>query len=345
MNKPLISIIITFYNEEKLLSRCLNSVLNQTYKEFEVVLINDGSTDNSLSIANSFKSKFENFKLISTENFGHAEARNIGLNNVSSEYLTFLDADDTLEINMMFVFHNKIQEQNPDLIVSDFKSVDEEGKNELKTKWNASFLEIKTTQELSFLLYTEKIQETIWAKMFKTEIAKKIKFNKGLWFDDRPFLIEFMFLSKSVSFIHKKLVLNYGRKDSITRRILEKKRINDVFYLFNVELSIVKRCNQELFYKKGVFNNTLDFFMITYLIQIIDYDKIVNLKEVQEAFESVFSDFKKEIKNEKIKFNLKKSILIQLLTLPNYFGWKITNLMFQIIKKDSIKKIKKLKSI
>ncbi|NRD24323.1 glycosyltransferase family 2 protein [Winogradskyella litoriviva] len=340
-----ISLITTFYNEEDLLSRCLDSVANQTFKNFEFILIDDGSTDKSLKIAEKFLPKFKHVKLISTENSGHAEARNVGLNNVTGTYVTFLDADDTLVEHMMLEFYNKIQEQNTDLIISDFKSVDDVGANELTTKWNAAFLKIKYTEELAHLMYTEKIQETIWAKLFKTEIAKQISFNKGLWFDDRPFLIEFLFLSKTVDFIHKKLVVNYANRASITRRILEKKRIEDVYYLFNVELDIVERCNQNSFYKKSVFKNTLDFFIITYLIQIIDYDKIGNLKEVQGSFQRVFGKFKKDIKKESITFNFKKTVQIYLLSLPKYIGWSNVNLLFRLFKKKSIQHIKKLKDV
>lgn len=344
-NQIPISLITTFYNEENLLSRCLDSVANQTFDNFEFVLINDGSTDKSLEIAEKYLLKFKHVKLISIENSGHAEARNIGLKNVSGPYVTFLDADDELEDCMMQEFFNKTQVQNIDLIISDFKAVNENGKIELTTKWNPAFSNIKSTQELAHLMYTEKIQETIWAKLFKTEIAKQINFNKGLWFDDRPFLIEFLFLSKTVDFIHKKLVVNYARKASITRRILEKKRIEDVYYLFNVELSIIERCNKDYFYKKRVFTNTLDFFIITYLIQIIDCDKILNLKEVQNTFQYVFDKFKKDIKKESIKFNFKKTVQIYLLALPKYIGWSNVNFIFRQIKKNSIQHIKKLKDV
>ncbi|WP_299109167.1 glycosyltransferase family 2 protein [uncultured Winogradskyella sp.] len=344
-NQIPISLITTFYNEEILLSRCLDSILNQTYKNFEIILINDGSTDLSLEIAEKYVSKFNDVKLISTVNLGHAEARNLGLKNATGRYVTFLDADDELEAHMMLQFYNKTQEQNIDLIISDFKAVDEIGNNELTTKWNKAFLNITSTQELAHLMYTEKIQETIWAKLFKTEIAKEISFNKGLWFDDRPFLIEFLFLSKTVDFIHEKLVINYARKSSITRRVLEKKRIEDVYYLFNVELDIIERCNQNSFYKKSVFKNTLDFFIITYLIQIIDNDKILNIKEVQDTFQIVFGKFRKNIKNESIKFNFKKTVQIYLLTLPKYIGWSNVNLLLSLFKKKSIQHIKKLKDV
>ena len=306
-NQIPISLITTFYNEEILLSRCLDSILNQTYKNFEIILINDGSTDLSLEIAEKYVSKFNDVKLISTVNLGHAEARNLGLKNATGRYVTFLDADDELEAHMMLQFYNKTQEQNIDLIISDFKAVDEIGNNELTTKWNKAFLNITSTQELAHLMYTEKIQETIWAKLFKTEIAKEISFNKGLWFDDRPFLIEFLFLSKTVD--------------------------------------IIERCNQNSFYKKSVFKNTLDFFIITYLIQIIDNDKILNIKEVQDTFQIVFGKFRKNIKNESIKFNFKKTVQIYLLTLPKYIGWSNVNLLLSLFKKKSIQHIKKLKDV
>ena len=204
-----ISLITAYCNEELLLSRCLESVANQSFKNFELILIDDGSTDNSLEIVKQYQHKFKHLKQITIDNSGLAEARNIGLKNATGKYVTFLDADDTIVPDMMLEFNNRIEKQAADLIISDFKSVDEFGKNEMPTKWNTAFLSTSAAQEIADLFYSEGIMETVWAKLFKTELAKKIGFDKNSFFEDRPFLLEYLFLTKTVSFIDKKLILNY----------------------------------------------------------------------------------------------------------------------------------------
>ena len=122
-NEPLVSIIIAFYNEEEYLERCLESVKNQTYKNLEVILINDGSTDSSLQIAESFTLFFKNVIIRTIKNSGLSEARNTGLDMMEGEYVTFLDADDELEKEMISICINKITEERSDLVLCKFSII------------------------------------------------------------------------------------------------------------------------------------------------------------------------------------------------------------------------------
>ncbi|MGL6105767.1 glycosyltransferase family 2 protein [Romboutsia sp.] len=94
MNNKKISVIVPVYNVEKYLERCLNSLLNQTYKNLEIILINDGSTDSSEEIRKKYSKQDEKIKFISQENKGIAETRNVGIKNSTGEYIAFLDSDD-----------------------------------------------------------------------------------------------------------------------------------------------------------------------------------------------------------------------------------------------------------
>lgn len=96
-----ISIIIPIYNADDYIEKCVNSILNQTYKNYEIILIDDGSTDNSLAICNNYASKNENIKVIHIENGGPSRARNIGIKNASGEYILFIDADDVIKNDMI----------------------------------------------------------------------------------------------------------------------------------------------------------------------------------------------------------------------------------------------------
>ena len=122
-----ISIVIPVYNIEKYLKECLDSILNQTFKDFEVICVDDGSKDNSLNILNEYAKKDLRFKIISQENAGAGAARNNGLKLAQGEYVQFLDADDYFEPTMLEEMYNKSQEFNADLVVCSAKKVNEKG--------------------------------------------------------------------------------------------------------------------------------------------------------------------------------------------------------------------------
>ena len=102
MNNPKISVIIPVYNVEKYLSECLDSIVNQTLKDIEIICVNDGSTDNSLSILQEYASKDKRIKIIDKENEGQGYARKVGLDIVSGEYILFCDSDDKYFLNNVF---------------------------------------------------------------------------------------------------------------------------------------------------------------------------------------------------------------------------------------------------
>lgn len=109
---PLISIIIPFYNSEQYLDKCLTSVIRQTYKNIEIILINDGSTDNSLKIANKFKCRDSRIKILSQKNKGQGAARNLGINQSTGEYISFVDADDYVSLDYIEYLYTLLEKTN-----------------------------------------------------------------------------------------------------------------------------------------------------------------------------------------------------------------------------------------
>ena len=122
-----ISIIIPVYNIEKYLKECLDSLNNQTFKDFEVICVNDGSKDNSLKILNEYAQKDSRFKIISQENEGSGSARNNGLSHAKGKYVQFLDGDDYFEPTMLETLYNLAEKNNADISVCSSRKVDDEG--------------------------------------------------------------------------------------------------------------------------------------------------------------------------------------------------------------------------
>ncbi len=341
---PFISLIIAFYNEEHFLEKCLQSVADQKYSHFEVLLINDGSTDASLQIAEKYAASFFKASLITIKNSGHAEARNIGLQSCTGDYVTFLDADDILEPNMMEAFAENISNFKADLTICDISVYSEDGKKEYGSNWNEETTKVVDTNELMIKLYSGGMSENVWAKTFRTTLAKQIIFEKGIWFDDRPFLLEYLYLSKTVSFIDKKLLKIYRRNSSITRRALQPKRIIDAYRVFELELNIAKKYNNLDSYKNRIGRFALNVFVDTYIMQIIDKNRITQINEVRKVFLEYVVKLKKVIKFQRIDLRWKDKIVLQLLLLPKYLGWNFTNLIFSFLKNQRLKMVEKLKN-
>ena len=122
MNNELISIIVPIYNTEKYLRQCLDSIINQTYTNFEVLLVNDGSTDSSGMICQEYVENDSRFRYFEKENGGVSSARNLGLECSGGAYITFIDSDDWVESNHLEALLKGIKENNTDIAVSKHKS-------------------------------------------------------------------------------------------------------------------------------------------------------------------------------------------------------------------------------
>ncbi len=123
-NNPVVSIVIPVYNVEKYINRCIDSLLNQTYKNIEIILINDGSQDNSLKILKQYEKKYNFIKVLDQKNSGPAVARNNGIMMVNTEYLMFIDSDDYVEDDYVETFYNAIKDTEYDVVMGGFKKTD-----------------------------------------------------------------------------------------------------------------------------------------------------------------------------------------------------------------------------
>ena len=121
--KDLISVIVPIYNVEKYLAECIESIIKQTYKNLEIILINDGSTDLSCEICNEYKEKDNRIKVINKKNEGVSSARNTGIDVSKGSYLTFVDSDDWIEDNFVEILYNKAKEKNADVVLCGYNRI------------------------------------------------------------------------------------------------------------------------------------------------------------------------------------------------------------------------------
>lgn len=181
---PLVTIIIPIYNAEKYLKKCLKSVVNQTYQNLEIILINDLSTDYSKHIAEQYVKNYKNIKLINNKiNLGIGESRNIGLDIANGEYIYFLDSDDWIDktaiqrlVNIALNYQAKLVECSYTMVLG--KISIQKGKKEKN-------ITIKNFQKNPKLLYNN--QGYAWSKLYQTNLFEDLRFPKKIMFEDFAF--------------------------------------------------------------------------------------------------------------------------------------------------------------
>lgn len=187
MNNIKVSVIIPIYNSEKYLKQCLDSVINQTLKEIEIIIINDGSTDNSLQIIQEYINKHSNIKLINKQNEGCYKARNIGLETANGEYIAFLDSDDYVEPKIYEKLYLKAKQTNADIVSADYYILNN---NKLKTVKLSSLIKLLEKANNTLIGAEEIILDAIhWSRIFKKRMLfeKNIKFHSDIYMADDAF--------------------------------------------------------------------------------------------------------------------------------------------------------------
>lgn len=189
-----ISVIVPVYNVEAYLPRCLDSLLRQTFSDFEIICINDGSPDNCCEILDKYAKKDSRLKVITQKNQGLSGARNTGLKNINGEYVIFLDSDDYLPSFALEVFSKIAIESKADVIVSDKMinlSKSESIQKPLEIKWQIH------NNPLFEILNSPKAFSSVCNKMYKSDVLQNKRFIQGIYFEDWPFLTTLFGIIKS----------------------------------------------------------------------------------------------------------------------------------------------------
>ena len=182
-----ITVIVPVYKAEKFLNKCLETIVNQSYKNLEIILVNDGSPDNSLEIAEKFEKGDKRIKIINKKNEGVSVARNTALDIATGEYICFIDSDDYVDLNMIEEMHEKIKFFDADLVLSDYNRVfPDKVKEEGMVIEEGFYSDKKILMEFfeDYISLTDKFGTNQFActKLFKKSIIDKynLRFNKNL---------------------------------------------------------------------------------------------------------------------------------------------------------------------
>ena len=247
MNNELISIIVPIYNTEKYLRQCLDSILNQTYTNFEVLLVNDGSTDSSGMICQEYVENDSRFRYFEKENGGASSARNLGLERSGGAYITFIDSDDWVEPNYLDVLYTALKENDTDVAISTYKRFAQDGVFYLRSysREDDEFLNIGTRSRDSFLEILPRLGEldhsfySISSKLIKREIIGNLLFDEQISYaEDLNFFFHLYLGVESVVFVRDYTYV-YRTHDASTSQ-----NVNELQAL--QELEIYKKMFQQI---------------------------------------------------------------------------------------------------
>lgn len=229
-NKNKVTIIVPVYNAEKHIGKCLESILNQTYKNISIIVINDGSKDNSQSIIEKYKMKYPNIILINQENSGVSKTRNKAIKLVNTKYVMFIDNDDFIDIDYVQKHLEIAENEDCDVVISGYRRPNEKGKTIKKMK-------LKDEEWSKFMIFAP------WAKIYKTEylIQNDIEFLCNNIGEDVFFNIQALQLSKKIKIIDYIGYNWYFNTKSVSNTIQKNYKDLQVFNLLDNSYEIIKK--------------------------------------------------------------------------------------------------------
>lgn len=249
---PKFSIIIPVYNVEDYISRCLDSVMNQTYKDYEVIVINDGSTDKSIEIAKNYP-----YQIISQKNQGLSEARNQGVKHAKGEYIIFLDSDDYIEKNLLKELEKSIK-NDPDIVRFQIQEVEDN----IKTKYEEEPFTNKKGEEAFQLLTKYHFVENAWCYAIKRSYynREKFHFKKGTVHEDFgliPLVIIKASKVNSISYIGYNYVQRKGSIMNTNNYDKNLKKVDDFYHHYHYLIKEIDKTNLDATYFKSFISNSL----------------------------------------------------------------------------------------
>ena len=286
-----ISVIVPVYNVEEYLGKCQNSLVNQTLKDIEIIIVNDGTKDNSEKIINKFLKKYNNIKYYKKENGGLSSARNYGISKASCKYIGFVDSDDYIDKTMYERLYNKIISDDYDVALCDLYRVYDEKlvytssnvKNDLKNK--------KEIQEAMLNIYP-----TVWNKLYKKELFNEIKFKENVWFEDVEILHKMFIKFNKIGVVKEPLYYYVQRSGAITSKVNNK--IYDYISNMNGVIEYHKKNNTFIENKDILEYCYVRYIYATFVKRVMELPIAEFKKALNMAIENVNDNFPNYRKNK-----------------------------------------------
>lgn len=235
-----ISVVVPVYNVEKYLAECIESIMFQSYKNLEIIIVNDGSTDHSLDICKKYKEQDERIILINKKNGGLSSARNLGLKYATGEYVGFVDSDDLIDKDMYQILYDLIQSSDSDIVCCDYIGCDEDSNIETGISDSGEIFQYTNYEAVSYLLYDDYYKCFAWNKLYKKNLFEDINYPEGKWYEDISTTYKLMIKSSKITYVRKRLYVYRERSNSITNAQFDKRTYDLLDAINEVEKDISK---------------------------------------------------------------------------------------------------------
>ena len=325
MNKYKVSIIIPVYGVEKYISKCLESLVNQTLNDIEIIVVNDGTKDNSQKIIDKYVKKYpDKIKSYIKENGGQGSARNYGLKKATGEYIGYVDSDDFVEKDMYKKLYNKAKENNYDIVVCGNYNVSEDYQN----KNIDAFINNYNT-DLENIFFGKM---AVWNKIYKRDILikNKLEFKEKVWYEDLAFTLKAIMNSNTFAFIDEPLY-DYLIREGSTMNNSNVKRNLEILDAFNDILSYIQHNKKEEYFSKIEFL-AIDHIYISAIVRVLkaEADDKVKRETINKLIDYMNKKFP-NYKNNKYINTLSKNrkIIYKLINIKMY---GLINLIFKVKK-------------
>ena len=240
--EKLISVIVPVYNVEEYLPKCLDSIINQTYKNLEIILVDDGSTDNSWKICDEYAEKDKRISVIHKNNGGQGSARNVGLNHAKGEYITFVDSEDYITEDMIYYLLKFLEDNKLDVaMIADCYVYD---KSKIFYPKDFKTIILDKRDDMIKYLFANKYGgascTSVWGKLYKRDILKDCKFLEGKAYEDAFYIL--LWINKTKRFGSSSQVKYYyiQRTGSIAHNKLYTNKILDLVEAYEYNLNIIR---------------------------------------------------------------------------------------------------------
>ena len=317
---PKVTIIVPIYNVEKYLKKCLESLVNQTLQNIEIILVNDGSTDNSGEIAKKYQKQFEN-KIIylEKENGGLSDARNFAIPYAKGEYIAFLDSDDYVEKDMYENMYKIAKKENSDMVECDLYW---EYPNKIKIDTGKIYHGKKEM--------IEKVRVIAWNKLIKRDIVQKnkIEFPKGYRYEDVEFTYKLIPYLSKVSFLKEPCIHYIQRENSISNS--QNERTKEIFDILDNVIEFYKQKKLYDQYKEQLEYIYTRYLLCSSLLRMVKIeDEAVRNNLIEITWQNLNTRFPNWKNNRILKSS--KSIKNLYIRTVNKFTYKIYSKLFRII--------------
>lgn len=314
-----VSIIVPAYNESSRIRKCINSLINQQFKDIEIVVINDGSIDNTLDILNGYNDN--RIKVFSQKNQGQGAARNLGIEKSCGQYIMFVDADDFVDENIVNTLLTKLESDNLDIAICDLYKCYGTKKELFK-----NFQHFTDNNILNFMMS----HPGPVGRLYKKDLFTKnnIKFIEGYVNEDLGTIPLLGIYAKRISYVEKPLYYYVIHQDSTTQQLSYSKKLEDIFFVLNnLKKDFIKRADTK-------FNDVIEFLYIEHLLYSASLKFISFGEQGKKQILKIISIMQKEYpnwgKNPYLKCKSKKFNLVCNLTYNKHF--KILKLLKSLKK-------------